>query len=250
MQPVNVLIPTLDAAESLPACLGALAMRGEVLVLERLVVADGGSRDRTRDIARAAGAEVLALSPGRGHQLAEAMDHLAAQGAGWVLVLHADTRLEEGWAAAVAAFLECHPEGGGAACFTLAFDEDRPAARRTARLANWRSRRLGLPYGDQGLLVHMADYRAAGGYPREPLMEDVALARRLARHLGRGWLTLLPARAFTSAMRYRRDGWWRRPIRNLTILALYFLGVPPARLAGFYGRQRPDREERPCSGSS
>jgi hypothetical protein len=117
-----------------------------------------------------------------------------------------------------------------AAVFRLAFDDDGPAARRTAALANWRTRRLGLPYGDQGLLISRALYDAVDGYPEIPLMEDVAMARRL----GRRRMRMLDATAVTRADKYRRDGWWRRSAANLTLLSLYFLGVPPERLAKLY----------------
>jgi hypothetical protein len=114
--------------------------------------------------------------------------------------------------------------------FRLAFDDESPAARRTAALANWRTRRLGLPYGDQGLLISRDLYDAVGGYPEIPLMEDVAMARRL----GRRRIRMLAATAVTGGDKYRRDGWWRRSAKNLTLLSLYFLGVSPERLARLY----------------
>ena len=74
-------------------------------------------------------------------------------------------------------------------------------------------------------------YNALGGYRELPIMEDVDLVRRV----GKARLVELPVTATTSAERYRRDGYIRRPIRNLSLLALYFLGVPPRRLVGPYG---------------
>jgi hypothetical protein len=118
-----------------------------------------------------------------------------------------------------------------AATFTLAFDDASPAARRLERIVDWRARRLGLPYGDQGLLLSRALYDRVGGFRPLPLMEDVDLVRRI----GRRRIRLLAARAVTSAERYRRDGWIVRPARNLGCLSLYFLGVPPALLAKLYG---------------
>ena len=115
--------------------------------------------------------------------------------------------------------------------FRLAFDDPASQARRIERLANWRSRSLGLPYGDQGLLISRACYDALGGFAALPLMEDVELARRL----GRRRLVALPAAALTSAARYRRGGWWRRPLRNLTLLGLFYAGLPPAWLRRLYG---------------
>jgi len=87
-----------------------------------------------------------------------------------------------------------------------------------------------MPYGDQGLLISRALLDEVGGVPDLPLMEDVALARLL-----RGRLRALPVAAVTSAARYERDGWVRRPLRNIFCLALYFMGVSPARIRRLYG---------------
>jgi rSAM/selenodomain-associated transferase 2 len=190
-------------------------------------VVDGGSTDATPDIARAHSARVIASAPGRGRQMAAGAT--AATGE-WLLFLHADTRLQPGWNAAVAAHMTDPALHGTAAVFRLAFDDDSPPARRTAALANWRARRLGLPYGDQGLLISRTLYDQVGGFADIPLMEDVVMARRL----GRRRIRMLDAKAVTSAEKYRRDGWWRRSATNLTLLSLYFLGVPPDRLARLY----------------
>lgn len=87
----------------------------------------------------------------------------------------------------------------------------------------WRSRVLGLPYGDQGLLIHRDLLRRVGGVRPLPLMEDVDLIRRL----GRGRLVALAADAVTSAARWEREGYARRSARNLMCLSLWFAGVPP-----------------------
>ena len=163
--------------------------------------------------------------PGRGRQLAAGA--VAVRGE-WLMFLHADTVLQPGWADAVAEFLQ--GPTGRAGYFHLSFDQEGGAAARVSRLANWRARVLGLPYGDQGLLIHRDFYQALGGYPDEPMMEDVILVRRI----GRGRLAPLPATARTSAARYRRDGWWLRPLRNLGCLTLFFLGVPTRFIARLY----------------
>ena len=103
-----------------------------------------------------------------------------------------------------------------------------PAGKRWAA---WRGRRLGLPYGDQGLLLSRAFYRRLGGFRPLQLMEDVDLVRRI----GRRHLQVLDSRAVTSAARYRSGGWRWRPIRNLAVLTLYFLGLPTRVLARLYG---------------
>jgi hypothetical protein len=88
----------------------------------------------------------------------------------------------------------------------------------------------GLPYGDQGLLIHRDLLASVGGLRPLPLMEDVDLVRRLGRHR----LEALPVAAVTSAARWRRDGYLRRSARNLACLALWFAGVPPRIIARIY----------------
>jgi rSAM/selenodomain-associated transferase 2 len=226
--PLSIVIPTLDAAAALPATLAALAEgRGQGLVRE-VLIADGGSRDATAALARERGARVVAAPRGRGAQLAAGGG--VAAGA-WLLFLHADTRLAPGWAASVAAFIADSGNGERAGYLRFRLDDPSAAARRVEAVVAWRCRVLALPYGDQGLLVAAPLYRAIGGFRPLPLMEDVDLARRL----GRRRLAPLAVDAVTSAARYRRDGYVRRPLRNLGCLTLYFLGLPPRVLVRLYG---------------
>ncbi len=224
--PVSIIIPTLNAAEALPGTLAALTEGLEAGLIRELILSDGGSRDGLAALAGEAGAILLQGAPGRGGQLARGS---ARAGGDWLLFLHADTRLGSGWAQAVLDHVCHHP--GKAGYFRLAFRTEGRAARRVAAWANWRSRRLGLPYGDQGLLVHRDLYDRVGGYPDIALMEDVALVRAL-----KGRLRQLDATAFTSAERYLRQGWVLRGARNLLTLARYLLGADPSKLAAFYAR--------------
>lgn len=222
--PVSVVVPTLDVADRLGPCLGALGNALFDGVIHEVILADGGSTDAIAEIAEATGAKLISAPRGRGTQLAAGAQ--AASGT-WLLFLHADTVLGPGWGQAALAHIAGRPDRAG--WFRLAFDADHRAARLVSGWANWRSRWLGLPYGDQGLLVPRALYIKVGGYPPIPLMEDVAMARRL-----RGRLCPLGAVAVTSAERYEREGWLRRGARNLGTLVRYFLGVPPDRLAARY----------------
>jgi rSAM/selenodomain-associated transferase 2 len=219
---LSVVIPTLDAADGLARCLPALAEGLGAGLIRELVISDGGSTDATLTIAEAAGAVVVAGPPSRGGQLRRGA---AAAGGAWLLFVHADTALPPGWADCVIS----HMADGRPAFFRLRFDAPGMAAGTVAGWANLRSRWLGLPYGDQGLLVPRAAYDRAGGYPDIPLMEDVALVRALRpRPVG------LPLAVTTSAERYRRAGWLRRGGRNLSLLLRYLLGADPARLARRY----------------
>lgn len=225
--PVSVIIPTLEAAGRLGPCLGALAEAALSGLIREVILADGGSTDEVGDVAEATGATLVATARGRGTQLAAGA---AAARGDWLLFLHADSVLPEGWDAAVAEHIAGH--GNAAGYFGLRFDDGGLAAWLVAGWANLRSRLFALPYGDQALLVPAALYRAVGGFPDWPLMEDVALVRRI----GRARLCRMPGLVTTSAERYRRDGWCRRGFRNLSTLALYFLGVAPERLARRYAR--------------
>lgn len=216
---VTVVIPTLNAASVLPRALAALGGWAEI------VVADGGSTDGTAEIARAAGTVVVAGPRGRGVQIAAG---IAAAGSPWLLLLHADTRLAAGWAAAAAAHMRTEPDRAG--YFRFALDSADLRARRLERAVAWRCRALALPYGDQGLLIARTLLDAVGGVRPLPLMEDVDLIRRL----GRRRLALLPANAVTSAVRWERDGWRRRSARNLACLAMWYAGVPPGWIARVY----------------
>ena len=223
---LSIVIPTLDEAASLGRALAALA-EGTGLVRE-IIVADGGSRDGTQALATRRGARVVSTARGRGAQLAAGA---AAATQPWLLFLHADTRLAPGWALAASRFVAAAGNERRAATFRFALDDDTPAARRLEAVVAWRCRALGLPYGDQGLLIARAFYDALGGFRPLPLMEDVDVVRRI----GRGRLELLEVAAVTSAARYRRGGYLRRSARNLLCLGLYFLGLPPRALVRLYG---------------
>lgn len=215
-------MPTLDAAAHMPR---ALASLGEGLtqgLIRELVVSDGGSTDATLDIADAAGAVIVTGPASRGGQLRRGAAEARAD---WLMVLHADTILEEGWNRPVAEAIRARQAG----YFTLRFDARGLAPRVVAGWANLRARTFGLPYGDQGLLLPLSLYHEAGGYPDIPLMEDVALARAL-----RGRLKPLDVTATTSAERYRKQGWIVRGGRNLSTLTRYLAGADPETLARRY----------------
>ena len=223
--PISVVIPSLNAAAALPACLAALVEGLQAGLIREVILSDGGSADGTPQLAEGWGGEVISGAPSRGGQLRRGCE--AARGE-WLLVIHADTVLAPGWTDAVQDHMA---RGTGAAgWFRLRFDQRGPAPRLVAGWANLRSA-CGLPYGDQGLLLPRALYDAVGGYPDQPLMEDVALARAL-----RGRLARLEGIAVTSAEKYRRQGWLRRGGRNLWTLMRYIMGASPDALAESYRR--------------
>ncbi|MAY45030.1 MAG: glycosyl transferase, partial [Rhodobacteraceae bacterium] len=201
---LSIIVPTLDAEKHLPRCLESLIEGLTSGLIRDLVITDGGSTDTTAEMADAAGATLVTGPASRGGQLRRGV---AAARADWILVLHADTALSHGWSQVVIDHIR---DQGGPAHFRLAYRENGLMPALVAGWANLRSQLFSLPYGDQGVLMRRTDYDAAGGYPDQPLMEDVALVRALPRPLVR-----LDAQAITSADRYLRDGWIRRGLRNL-----------------------------------
>jgi rSAM/selenodomain-associated transferase 2 len=225
---LSVVIPALDAAETLGPVLSALAPAQGCFRFDT-IIADGGSTDATRPLAQAQGARVLDAPRGRGAQLAAG---IAAATHPWLLLLHADTRLGLGWAEAAAAFMADPANARRAGYFRFRLDSAAPQARRLERAVGWRCRALGLPYGDQGLLVAAAFLRDLGGVKTIPLMEDVDLVRRI----GRARLVPLGADALTSAEKWEREGWTARSARNLLCLGLWSVGVPPHLIRRLYGQ--------------
>ncbi len=194
-------------------------------LLAEVIFADGGSSDDTEQIAEEVGATFLSTPAGRGNQMAAAA-HVAR--GEWLLFLHSDSVLGHDWQTAVIQHLS-NPEQ--AAYFKLRFDETTFPARTVAGWANFRSGWLGLPYGDQGLLINQRLYKRIDGFPDIPLMEDVVIAKKL-----RGKLTALPAFIETSADKYRQDGWVKRSFMNFGVLLRYRTGTDPTKLAAKYYR--------------
>lgn len=226
--PLSIVIPTLNAMPRLAECLAALVAGLGADLIRDVVVVDAGSSDQSAELALDMGCTVIQLGPegrGRGQQLAAGAQ--AAKG-DWLLFLHGDSVLLEGWIAACQTHIATMPDQ--AAYLRLGFDTQAGSAKRVAFWANWRARLFGLPYGDQGLLISRRLYEAVGGYQKMALMEDVALVLKL----GKSRLRPMNAGVETSAERYRRGGWWFVPLRNLTLLAAFLCGVSPDRIKGWY----------------
>lgn len=235
---LSIVIPTLDAAAHLPACFTSIVQgvrmardAGVIAPDVEIIVVDGGSSDDTVALAGQLGARVVSAPKGRGSQLAAGAD--AANG-DWLLFLHADTRLADNWLCAASGHINNPANPGKAAAFRFVLDDPSRAARFLEAVVGWRSRELALPYGDQGLLISRGFYRALGGFGKDPLMEDVDIVCRI----GSMRLRMLDAAAITSAARYRegKAGWILRPLRNLSCLGLWFLGLPAPVIARLYGR--------------
>ncbi|MEQ1896699.1 MAG: TIGR04283 family arsenosugar biosynthesis glycosyltransferase [Vicinamibacterales bacterium] len=223
---VAIVIPVLNDGPALARLLHTLPPVPDCEV----IVVDGGA-DPAVDAVCATRPDVrLVRAPaGRGGQ----MNAGAAAGTGhWLLFLHADSRLPQGWLAAITgsgADGDAASHVGG--WFRFALDDRAWQARVIERLVAGRVALFSLPYGDQGFFVRRDVFTAMGGFRDMPLMEDVEFVRRLVRQ---GPVRRSPLPLVTSARRWRRDGWFRRSARNACLVCLYFLGADPARLARRY----------------
>lgn len=223
--PLSVVIPTLNAAEHLPATADALLEGVSSGLISEVVIADGGSTDGIEFLSKELGAKFVECPPGRGTQMRIGA---AATKSDWILFLHADTQLEAGWAKVVFDHMNINPDR--AAWFRLRFASVGWAPRMTELGANWRSRTFGLPYGDQGLVISRKLLDEIGGVPDLPLMEDVVLAKRL-----KGRLSELKPFAITSSEKYEKHGWLNQSSRNIFRLLRFKLGTDPTQLAANYG---------------
>jgi len=219
---VSVIVPTLDEEAELPGLLDHLrSLEGDWEVL----VADGGSGDRTCEIARERGAVVVTAGEHRAGQLNAA----AARAAGDVLVfLHADSRLPSD------AFRSLEATDAAGGNFALRFGGGDRFARVLTRAYAFQ-RRFGFYYGDSTIWLRPATFAALGGYRDLPIMDDYDLVRRMEKRFD---TACLPGPAVTSPRRWRALGIPRTLITWWVIRLLFVAGVPAHRLAGLYGRVR------------
>ena len=194
-----------------------------------VVVADGGSSDRTREVVRAHGCTLAEGVRGRGAQLALAGDRLLAGGCDVLLFLHADSLPDAG---ALAALRTAYADGALVAAGMQQRIEAAGRAYRWIEAAADARVRRGMVFGDSALSVRAADYVAVGGFEALPLFEDVRLSARLRR---RGPTRLLEgARVRVSPRRWKEEGILRCTLRNWILRVMHSLGVPPARLSRLY----------------
>lgn len=218
----SFIIPALNEADGIAATLAPLqawrALGHEVIVV------DGGSRDATPALARPFADQVLAAPRGRARQ----MNAGAAAAKGDALVfLHADTRLPEAALEVMRGGLRRRLWGR----FDVAIDGRARVLRLVAAMMNLRSRITGICTGDQALFVTRAAFRAAGGFPEQPLMEDIELSRRLKRL---GPPACPRVRLVTSGRRWEAHGAWRTILLMWRLRLDYWRGVPAEALAARY----------------
>ena len=223
---ISIIIPSLNEEESIESCLEALKQDNDIC---EIIIADGGSSDRTIEIAEGfQDVRVIKLARGRGLQ----MNAGAFSARGDILLfLHADTLLQEGWSQAIEGALQDSAVVGGA--FTFAISNPGKKYRMIEEWVKLRSGLFKLPYGDQGIFVKRDIFKKIGGYKNIPLMEDVDLIERMKEE---GRIAILGTRVLTSERRWLKKGLLYTAAVNQLIMLLYRIGVSPQMLAKIYYR--------------
>lgn len=223
---ISVIVPVLNEEKSIAATLAALAP----LQPYQTIVVDGGSADRTREIAGKFAVKIIQSERGRARQ----MNRGAADAHGEVLLfLHADTRLPATAFADIVSALGDPGFLGGR--FDVALEGTHWMLPLVGRMISYRSRVSKVGTGDQALFVRREVFQRMGGFPDLPLMEDIAFCRALKRL---GGVACLRSQVVTSARRWEVDGVWRTIFRMWSLKLLYLTGVSPVRLKQFYADTR------------
>ena len=228
MAGLSVVVPVLNEARHLPFLLADLQRWPDAL---QIVVVDGGSTDKTIQVAHQGGAQVV-QSPvqGRGQQLQRG---LQLSQHSWLMVLHADSRLSQHWGDHVQRVLSMARGRQQAWAFDFRVDQRRPMLKLLEWCVALRSRWGQMPYGDQGLLIHRSLYERVGGYRSLALMEDVDLIQRL-QQISR--IGALGCALTTSARRWNHRGVLNQAWSNARLRRRWKNGEDAEQLIRIYRR--------------
>ncbi|MGA9658716.1 MAG: glycosyltransferase [Asticcacaulis sp.] len=215
---ISVVIPTLNAEDHLARTLAALVPGVVEGMIKEVIVVDGGSGDSTLEIADSTGCVIIHADAARGLQLWQGCREARGD---WILILHSDSQLGDGWMDQVQIHMRKFPLQAG--YFHLRFDDPSLIVSGWAEILALRARWMAMPSGDHGLLLSRALYDTAGGYKDQVAFEDVALAMSL----GRARLRPMGASLTTNAERFHAKGWMLRLLGRSFRFVAYLLGVPP-----------------------
>lgn len=229
--PISIIVPTLNESAVVDLALQALQplrARGH-----EVIVVDGGSRDNTLSLARKYADRTVMSGAGRALQM--------NAGAGYakheiLLFLHADTLLPDTADELIHAALA--PQASCWGRFDVRLDHPHPVYRLVEHSINWRSHLSGVATGDQAIFVEREYFERVGSFDRLPLMEDVALSKKLL-HFARPARVTTPV--LTSARRWEQGGVLRTILLMWRLRTAFFFGADPDRLAGQYYPQDRDK---------
>jgi rSAM/selenodomain-associated transferase 2 len=223
---ISVIVPVLNEEKTIAATLAALL----TLAPYEIIIVDGGSTDRTRELAAKFQVKAISSERGRGRQMNRGADEANGE---VLLFLHADTRLPTSALNDIKVALSEPRYLGGR--FDVELAGEHWILPLVSRLISYRSRLSKVATGDQALFVRREVFERMRGFPDMPLLEDIAFCRTLKRL---GDVACLRSRVITSARRWEVDGVWRTIFRMWIIKLLYLAGVSPARLKQFYADTR------------
>jgi rSAM/selenodomain-associated transferase 2 len=221
---ISIIIPCLNEGEGLLRCL--LDLQGLRSVGHELILVDGSSSDQALIAKTEHYVDRLLHTPaGRARQ----MNSGAIQASGDIFwFLHADSRVGDGMDGVIQSVLDDTPAWGR---FDVRLSGTHPLFRIIERMMNWRSRISGIATGDQGIFIHRKLFQQVGGFPQQPLMEDVEISRRLKR-LARP--VCLQGPLVTSSRRWESKGIIRTVLLMWMLRFAYWAGVNPKHLARLY----------------
>ncbi len=219
---VSIIIPTLNEEKALDSTLRNLS----VLKPCQIIVADGGSVDKTLEVAQSYQALTISSPPGRATQ----MNSAAHKAKGDILLfLHADSVLKETAYQKMLVLLKDPEIAGGA--FSLAIDSAKRSLKIISYFATLRSRFLDLVYGDQGIFVRRVTFEKMAGYTDLPICEDLDLFLRLKKH---GKAVILKESILTSPRRWLQEGVVFTTLRNVLFASFFVLGFSPKTFRKWY----------------
>lgn len=225
MTSVSVIVPVRNEAHQLADVLASI--RYALAEQDELIVVDGGSTDGSAQIAARFASRVLVSPPGRAQQM-----NLGAQAATgeWLWFVHADSQLLPAHRARLDGLSETAQWGR----FDVRLSGQRFMFRVIATLMNVRSRLTGIATGDQGMFVRADVFAAQGGFPSQPLMEDISLSATLKRAARPACLR---PPLVTSSRRWQKGGVWRTIWLMWSLRWRYWRGEDPASLhRDYYGQ--------------
>lgn len=220
---ISVIIPVINEAESIAPLLQHLK-ETSVSDNTELIVVDGGSTDKTKEIAKKEGATVIDSLKGRAKQ----MNAGAKAASGEILYfLHADTYPPKNWQNEI---MQVIKQGYDAGCCRLSFDDNHPALRLYAWFTKFDVDLF--RFGDQSLFVRSNLFKKTGGFDEKlVVMEDQEFVKTLKKS---GSFVILSSRVITSARKYRKIGVYKLQLIFTVVLSMYYLGIDQQKIVDFY----------------